>query len=121
MGYYITNLLVNVFLLALYIVQLYAEHLQCVSESGRNVTSTFDFAFRFGFIVLACDTANSSILRIFFRFKLGLEDEKGVNSERTRIMTLISEYNEWMFRIVTVVVCFVQHGVIHQWQSKICS
>ena len=66
-AYYASHLLVNVFLLSLYSIQMYIEHKPCTSSSGENITSDFKFAFGFGLFSLIAEVVNTQILAIYFR------------------------------------------------------
>ena len=73
--YYFAQLFYNVTLLALYSVQVFTEHPECLDPTHHrhhkfNVTDTFDVAFLLGFVILLYDFINSNILVIVYRFKL---------------------------------------------------
>ena len=68
--YYFTKLFYNLILLALYIVQVFTPHQECLSLSGHNITDNFYHAFLLGFIVLAIDFFNSSFLSIYLHLKV---------------------------------------------------
>ena len=67
--YFSCYLTCNVLLLALYAIQVFSEHSQCKTQSGADVTKSFEFAFNLGFTILAIDGFNTNVLNIFFQFK----------------------------------------------------
>ena len=67
--YFSCYLTCNVLLLALYAIQVFSEHSQCKTQSGADVTKSFEFAFNLGFTILAIDGLNTNVLNIFLQFK----------------------------------------------------
>ena len=63
--YFSCYLTCNVLLLALYAIQVFSEHSQCKTQSGADVTKSFEFAFNLGFTILAFDGFNTNVLNIF--------------------------------------------------------
>ena len=64
MAYYTFDLLSNVFLIALYVVQVFSSHADCLSHSGFNTTPLFQLAFKAGLSVLTAEAINSNIFQI---------------------------------------------------------
>ena len=60
--YYLSTLLVNVTLLALYAVQVISDHQPCLNKESHDVTQDFKLAFSIGLCVLIADVINSNVI-----------------------------------------------------------
>ena len=68
MYYSLAKLLINVFLLSFYVVQVFLiDHIPCISRTGYDVTEHFEISLFVGFVVLIADIVNSTILTLYFQ------------------------------------------------------
>ena len=68
--YYFAALLVNVILLALYVVQVISEHFPCLTKESYNITDEFELAFYGGLTVVIADVINTNLVEIYYRFQV---------------------------------------------------
>lgn len=70
------SLLANVFMIALYAVQVFSRHEGCYSRSGFNITTRFEAAFKVGLCVFIAEMINTNICHIYCRMKVQVEERK---------------------------------------------
>lgn len=121
-AYYITNLLLNVSLLAIYTVMISSKHHPCLTKSGSNITDNFLFAFLLGFFVQFADFINSNILSILYRSKQQSEEKLfGITTSFTRTMNSCTSFSEWSLRLMNLLVTLFQFKVVHSKKGDYCA
>ena len=66
---YLISLLINALLLDLYVVQIYSEHVTCLTQEGANSTRLIKQALLLGLAPLIADIVVSNICSIYYRSK----------------------------------------------------
>ena len=112
--YFSCYLTCNVLLLALYAIQVFSEHSPCKTQSGADVTKSFEFAFNLGFTILAIDGLNTNVLNIFLQFKAITQRESAdfKNCWAYKILT-VSNCAEWILRFSILAVSLTQFLTNH--------
>ena len=64
---FFVSLLINALLLDLYAIQIYSEHVTCLSESGADSTALIKKALLIGLFPLLADIVVSNICSIYYR------------------------------------------------------
>ena len=119
--YYLFNLLSNVMLLSVYAVMVTAEHQDCLTKSGTNITHEFQIAFMVGLFVQLGDSINTNVLTILFRVKKQLEErEFGVTSAFTQRINKTTTFFEWSYRVMTILVCLFQYTIMTSKRGSYC-
>jgi len=113
MVYYFCQMLVNALLLSVYIVQALSEHHPCLSKNGHNITLRFEFSFKLGMLVLFIDSVNTSIVEIYYRFRVQYEENlNGVVSSGTLRTAMISTVIGWVLKSAILTVSIIQILVV---------
>lgn len=121
-GYYLATLLVNVILIALYVVQVISEHQPCLTQDGYNITQKFEMSFKAGLFVLLADVANTNVVEIYYRFQVQLEEQKfGVALAASQRLAATSTVTGWFLRVATLLVALFQFLIITSAQGKYCT
>ena len=122
MGYYTVNLVLNVAFLAFYTVMVVSSHHPCLTSSGMNITDSFTMAFMIGLFVLSGDFINSNVIQILFRSKKQHEmDTYGLITRFTLKINETSEYFEWGYRLIIVLISLLQFNVVHSDHGYYCA
>ena len=69
-AFYTTNLLVNVILIAFYVVQIFTSHTECMTEDDSDITTYYELAFILGLAIFALELVTSNVFAIYFRFRI---------------------------------------------------
>lgn len=65
--YFLTGLVFNMALLAVYSVVTFSAHEPCLTPTGSNISKGFEFAFKLGMLISAADFVNSAFFEFFIR------------------------------------------------------
>ena len=119
---YIVTLLWSVILLALYMVQVFADHHPCLTKTGHDITPSFAFAFQVGFALRIVIFLNSEIINPIIRFK-GEQDmvRLGTKSVDQQQYALVTNYFAFSLRLATVLVCWFQYNTVHGSRGFYCT
>ena len=119
LAYYMTNLLVNVFLICLYTVQVFGDHANCITR-GSNTTDQFKFAFSSGCIVLIAESLNSNVICIYFRYKVKNEESETAR-QSTQVTSDVFHYCRWLFGFLILSVSVFQYRLLSSDSGKFCT
>ena len=119
-SFYVTCLVCNVMLIALYAVQVYSPHQTCI-VNGKNITHHFDLAFRLGFAILIADFFNLNVVSLLTP---SADQDLGHSSsfnERQTVAITRSVVLDWLIKGLTLVVSGLQYLVVSSKKSLFCS
>ena len=124
--YYTCNLLVNIVLLSFYVILVFSDHHACTTSHGRNITTSFEFAFKLGLGVLLIDAANTNLVNIYLRLTVQTnlaKYEKMLQDPGVPLalrMYSMSSAIEWVMRIATCGVSLLQFLINHDNMASQC-
>ena len=111
----------NLVLITLYLYMFCTRHQPCLSQSGRNITDTFELCFLLGLIISIADLLNSNLIEIIFSFKAESEE---VNYGRTGNYSVsllkCTGTIEHILRGLLIPICYFQYLTVHSKFGNYC-
>ena len=59
----------NVFIIALYVVQVFTHHEICLAKSEQNFTILIEFGFKIGLAVVVVEFVNTNLIGIYLKYR----------------------------------------------------
>ena len=85
-----------------------------MTQSGVDVTKSFEFAFNLGFTVLLIDGLNANVLSIVLHFKvIALRESADLRTSWAYKLLATSEGLDWLLRLIILAVSLAQFLTNH--------
>ena len=113
------QLLANALTLALYAVQAFGEHDECVTASGRDITERFTLTFKMGFFLHSAVFVNQTYIDPYFSLRSVFNKDKATKSTSS-ILASISYSFDWVMGVAVALLSALMLFQVNSAESRLC-